>query len=174
MDTAFRHFDQGRRSKYHTEPENHHSWQDRNSCHLFELANLPKTDRVRLVKEAYLALSVSPWENFCHLVFCPCWLRAVWSTALIHLSRQTISLFHWLIIHISTPLYEVGFELAMVTVVVGTVKFSELLLNPKRLKIPAQDPRTGQCQHALYLSHYHQGWNSGLGMPISMGNREPW
>lgn len=50
----------------------------------------------------------------------------------------------------------------MVTVVVDTVKFSELLLNPKRLKIPAQDPRTGQCQHALYLSHYHQGRNSGL------------
>lgn len=33
---------------------------------------------------------------------------------------------------------------------------------PKRLKIPAQDPRTGQCHQVLHLSHCHQGGNSSL------------
>lgn len=57
---AFRQFDEVSSQKYHTEPEKHHSWKDRYSCHLFELANLPKTDRARLDKEDSLALSVSP------------------------------------------------------------------------------------------------------------------
>lgn len=33
---------------------------------------------------------------------------------------------------------------------------------PKRLKIPAQDPRTGQCHQVLHLFHCHQGGNSSL------------
>lgn len=46
--------------------------EDRHNCHFFEVVNLPKTDRARLVKEDYLVLSGSPSEDFHYAAFSLC------------------------------------------------------------------------------------------------------